>query len=245
MKYSDLTYENIGSDIHICLSKEHRFGTDAFLLANFSKARHKDKCADFCSGCGIIAFLLQKYFAPTKIYAIEIQEKAFDQINFSIEKSNLKNVEAYNTDLKSWKSPCELDIITCNPPYKIENTGIVSSDTAAKIARHEIMCTLDDVCKSAAKSLKFGGKLCICNRPERLCDIFFAMRNNGIEPKRIRFVQKKADTAPWLVLCEGNKGGKPFLTVEKPFLMQNFDGTESNEVKNLYSYTDEDTRSYF
>lgn len=163
----------------------------------------------------------------------------------SIEKSELENFEAYHSDLKSWKSPCELDIITCNPPYKMDNTGIKSNDDAAKIARHEVMCTLDDVCKSAAKSLKYGGKLCICNRPERLCDIICAMRNNGIEPKRIRFVQKKSNTEPWLVLCEGRKGGKPFLTVEKPFIMQYSDGSETDEVKKLYSCVNDSNHNCF
>lgn len=237
MKYNDLSYEKLSDDISVCVSSEHRFGTDAFLLANFSQARHKDITADFCSGNGIVALLLERDFSPKKIYALEIQKKAFDQIGLSIENSNIEKnkIIPVHCDLKEFKANEELDLITCNPPYKINGAGIKNNTESSSIARHEMLCTIDDVCKSASRNLKFGGRLCVCNRPERLCDIMVAMRENNLEPKRIRFVSKNKNTAPWLVLVEGRKGSKPFMKVEPQLYTQSDDGTGfSDELKAMY-----------
>lgn len=237
MKYNDLSYEKLSDDISVCVSSEHRFGTDAFLLANFSQARHKDITADFCSGNGIVALLLERDFSPEKIYALEIQKKAFDQIGLSIENSNIEKnkIIPVHCDLKEFKVNEELDLITCNPPYKADGSGIKNDTESSSIARHEMLCTIDDVCKSASRNLKFGGRLCVCNRPERLCDIMVAMRENNLEPKRIRFVSKNKNTAPWLVLVEGKKGSKPFMKVEPQLYTQSDDGTGfSDELKAMY-----------
>lgn len=232
--YDDFTFEKLGDEIEICISTEHRFGTDAFLLADFAKARHKDKVCDFCTGSGIVALLMHKNFKPTHIYALEIQKKAHEQLKLSLERSGIDSITPLLCDLKYWKSDKELDLITCNPPYNIDNTGAKNDSDAVSIARHEMMCTLDDVCTSAARNLRFGGRLCICNRTQRLCDIMVSMRNAGIEPKRVRFVSKNTETAPWLVLVEGRKGGKPFLQVEPALFTQGKDGDFSDEIKRIY-----------
>ena len=238
MNYTYFTFEKLSDKIQICISSEHRFGTDAFLLADFAKPRHKDLVCDFCTGSGIIALLMQKNFQPFHIDAVEIQEKAHEQLKISIEKSEITNVTAVLGDLKSYKSERELDLITCNPPYKISGTGAKNDSRAVSIARHEMMCTIDDVCVAAKKNLKFGGRLCICNRPERLCDIMTAMRSNGIEPKRVRFVSKNSRTAPWLILAEGRKGGNTFLQVEPQLYTQDENGEMSVELKRIYGQQD-------
>ena len=107
----------------------------------------------------------------------------------------------------------QLDLVTCNPPYKAYQAGIESQLTAQKIARHEVLCNIYDICRSAKRLLRFGGRLCICNRPERLADCMDAMRQNGIEPKRLQFVAKAPDAQPWLFLLEGRSGSNPFLNV--------------------------------
>lgn len=237
MQYNDLSFEKLSDKIVVCISDEHRFGTDAFLLADFAKARHKDIAADFCSGNGIAALLLERDYSPKRIYAIEIQKKAYDQLCLSAEKSGLKDkIIPVLGDLKDFKSNEELDLIICNPPYKADGAGIKNDVESSSIARHEMLCTIDDVCLSASRNLKFGGRLCVCNRPERLCDIMVAMRNNNLEPKRVRFVSKNKDTSPWLVLVEGKKGSKPFMKIEPQFYTQSEDGKEfSDELKALYS----------
>ena len=234
MNYSDFKFERLNDELSVCVSKDHRFGTDAFLLAYFSNARKKDIVCDFCSGNGIVALLLEKFYSPLKIYAAEIQDKAFCQLEESRQKSKLEKLFLFHGDIKDFKSSEELDLITCNPPYKISGTGIISETKADKIARHETLCTIDDVCRAASKNLKFGGRLCITNRPERLCDVLCAMRENGIEPKRIRFVSKEKGGAPWLMLAEGKKGAKPFMTVEKGFFVYGENGEYSEEMKQIY-----------
>lgn len=236
MEYNDLTFEQLGERYRVCISTEHRFGTDAFLLADFAGARHKDKCADLCTGSGIIALLLDKKYSPKKTYAVELQKKAYDQLVLSVEYSKAEqSVIPLNADLREWRCEEELDLITCNPPYKLNNTGAKNESEAISIARHELMCTIGDVCAAAKRNLKFGGRLCICNRPERLCDIISAMRENGIEPKRLRTVHKNPDCPPWLVLVEGKKGGKPFISIEKPLYVRSADGGISEEVQEIYT----------
>ncbi|MBE6836745.1 MAG: methyltransferase domain-containing protein [Ruminococcus sp.] len=232
--YNDFTFESLGDGFSICVSTEHRFGTDAFLLADFANPRKKDLVCDYCAGSGIIAVLMKRNNNPALIYAVEIQEKAVEQMKLTVEKSGIDNFEIVSGDLKDFRAEKELDLITCNPPYKINNTGAKNDSEAVSIARHEMLCTLDDVCKSAVKNLKFGGRLCICNRPERLCDIMVAMRNNKLEPKRVRFVSKTPNDAPWLVLVEGKKGGNPFLQVEKNLYIQDENGDYSEEMKRIY-----------
>lgn len=232
--YTDFTFEDLGQGIKICISDEHRFGTDAFLLADFANPRKKDYVCDLCTGSGIIALLMKRDNNPEYIDAVEIQKKAHEQLKITISESNLCGINAVLGDLKDYKAQKELDLITCNPPYKINDTGLKNDSDAVTIARHETMCSIDDVCKSAAKNLKFGGRLCICNRPERLCDCMIAMRQNGIEPKRVRFVSKRPDTAPWLFLLEGKKGSKPFMKVEPPLFILDENGENSPELMRIY-----------
>ena len=228
-----LTRERLGST-GLYISEKHRFGTDAFLLADLAAPRHKDAVADLCSGCGIVAAVMYERFRPKSITAVEIDREGTELFRRTIAESGLENVTAVCADLKEWRAERELDLITCNPPYFAEGAGFISP-TAAN-ARHELLCSIGDVCRAAKLSLKFGGRLCICNRPERLCDIITAMRTNGIEPKRIRFVAKDPDSAPWLVLAEGKKGGKPFLTVEKTLYTTAADGGFSEELRSCYVY---------
>ncbi len=114
---------------------------------------------------------------PQITYAVDIQEGAVEQLRLGLEKSETSGIVPICADLKElWEgAPLgQLDLVTCNPPYKVNNAGFQSVITAQKIARHEILCTIDDVCAAAQKLLKFGGRLCVCNRPERLSDVIFA-----------------------------------------------------------------------
>ena len=113
------------------------------------------------------------------------------------------------------------------------NAGFQSVITAQKIARHEIMCNIDDVCAAAEKLLKYGGRLCVCNRPERLSDVMAAMKAHNIEPKRLRMVSKSPEDAPWLFLIEGKKGSKSFMKIEPQLYIRSGDGF-SDELKRIY-----------
>lgn len=233
---SEFTFETLRNEIEICVSKEHKFGTDAFLLADFAAPRHKDKVCDLGTGCGIIPLLMFISFAPKIIYGVDIQEQAVKQFNITVEKNDLQNIFPICADLKKlWENAPlrQLDLVTCNPPYKAANAGIESCTDAQRIARHEILCNINDVCKAASKLLKFGGRLCICNRPERLADVISAMKGNDIEPKGLRFVSKTPSDPPWLFLIEGKKGGKPFMKVMPQLYINEGDGF-SEELLNIY-----------
>ena len=172
------------------------------------------------TGCGIIPLIMQREKPPKITYALDIQPLAIEQLRISLDKNKIDSIIPICADLKVlWDgAPLgQFSLVTCNPPYKAAKAGIESNLDAHKIARHEILCNIDDVCRAAAKLLKFGGRLCLCNRPERLSDVISAMKNNGIEPKRLRFVSKNPDTAPWLFLIEGKKGSKPFMKFCRSF----------------------------
>lgn len=243
MSENGYKFEKLTDKIYVCASSDHRFGTDAFLLADFSQYRQRDKVCDLGTGCGIISLIMQKHRPPQITYAVDIQEGAVEQLKLGIEKSGVSGIVPVCADLKElWEDAPkgQLDLVTCNPPYKVAGAGFESVITAQKIARHEIMCTIDDVCAAAEKLLKFGGRFCCCNRPERLSDVIFAMKSHNIEPKRLRFVSKNADEAPWLFLIEGKKGSKPFMQVEPQLYIRSGDGF-SDELQKIYD-TGKDTQ---
>ena len=215
------TMEQLAPDLSVCITRDHRFGTDAFLLSDFAAVRRKDLACDLGTGCGIIPLLWfrDRQQGPKMAYGVDIQPLA-----------DLSDLAALKEKLPFGS----FDLVTCNPPYKKAEHGILSSSDSDIIARHETMCSIDDVCAAAAKLLQFGGRLCICQRPERLLDVLEAMRRHKIEPKRVRFVQKRGDTAPWLFLAEGRKGGNRFLKVEAPLLIQDEQGDFSPELRRIY-----------
>ena len=228
-------FEPLGEKLKICVSDEHSFGTDAFLLSTFSSPKKTDVVYDLGTGCGIISMLWFRTVPPKKVYAVDIQEKAIEQLEITVKENELTDkIFPIRADLKQLKTIEQADLVVCNPPYNAAGAGIINELSAEQIARHEILCDIYDVTKTAAKLLKFGGRLCICQRPERLCDVIDAMKKSGIEPKRLRFVQKDSVSAPWLFLIEGKKGSKPFLSVEKPFIMTDNNGGYSDEAKKMY-----------
>ena len=235
---ADFNFEKLSEKIYVCASENHRFGTDAFLLADFSEYRKKDIVCDLGTGCGIIPLIMARGdMPPQRIYAVDIQENAIEQLNAGLEKSSdVDFIEPVCADMKDlWNNAPigKCSLVTCNPPYKATNAGMESLIPSQRIARHEIMCNIDDVCRAADRLLKFGGRLCICNRPERLADVITAMKNHHIEPKKIRFVSKNPNEAPWLFLIEGKKGSKPFLKIMPSLYTHN--GSEySDEMKRIY-----------
>lgn len=232
-----MRFENLSDTIKICVSDDHGFGTDAFLLTHFCGYKRKDLACDLGTGCGIIPLIMQRNAPPALTYAVDIQPNAIKQLHMSLEESRIDTIKPICADLKELWADAPLgkcSLVTCNPPYKAPDAGLQSISQAQRIARHEILCSIDDVCRAAAKLLKFGGRLCLCNRPERLSDVIFAMKNNGIEPKRLRMVSKNPDTAPWLFLIEGKKGSKPFMQVEPQMYVWSANGYTA-EMESIYA----------
>lgn len=233
----DEKIEPLGNNMHIVVSNSHTFGTDAILLASFASIKKKDVACDMGTGCGIIPLIWCKG-ETNSVTAIDIQKKAISQLTKSIELNKIVGrITPINCDLRQLKGTLSFgsfDLVTMNPPYKPVGTGIESISEAERIARHEVACNIDDAVSAAAKLLKFGGRFCMCHRPERLCDIIVSMRLGGIEVKRIRFVCEKQGKAPWLVLVEGKRGSKSSVTVEKNLIMHDESGAPSAEFRSMF-----------
>ncbi len=173
-------HEYLGGGITAVVSEAHSFGTDAVLLAHFASPGKWAVCCDLGSGCGIIPLLWCRHEGG-RITAVELQPLGVKQIEEAIELNSLSDrLTAVNADLRDLKGRVPFgcfDLVTMNPPYKASGAGIESSSAPDKIARHETMCSLSEVCAVAAKLLNFGGRFCVCIRPERLCELFCEMRS--------------------------------------------------------------------
>lgn len=218
--------------------KEFCFGVDAVLLANFPIVKKGSMVVDLGTGSGIIPVLIAAKTNAKKIIGVEIQSHLADMAKRSIVLNNLeKKVEILNEDLRKLTNHLEsssYDIITCNPPYKDKGSGITNCEDSKAIARHEIMCTLEDVISVSSKLLNFGGKLCMVHRPQRLADIICIMRKYKIEPKRLRFVYPNKSKAPSIILVEGSKGGSSELRVLEPLFIFDDNGNYSEEINQIY-----------
>ncbi|MBQ9946882.1 MAG: methyltransferase [Oscillospiraceae bacterium] len=221
------------------VSDDHRFGTDAFLLAYYAGVKPGSVVCDLCTGCGIIPLIFCKNVMPHLIYAMDIQEEAIELLQMSVEKNGLQNhLQPILGDLRDIPQNMiayeSVDIVTANPPYMTSGSGFEKESRPQAIARHELMCTVDDVCRAAGKLLKYGGLLKMCHRPERLSDVINAMRENKIEPKSITFVHNSILDKPWLFLITGKKGAKSGMIVEKPMILRNDDKSYTEEYSRLY-----------
>lgn len=221
------------------VSENHRFGTDAFLLAYYANVKPDSVVCDLCTGCGIIPLIFCKNIKPHLIYAMDIQKEAIDLLKMSVEKNHLENtLQPVLGDLRELNQTQigfeTVDIVTANPPYMTNGSGFEKLAKPQAIARHELMCTVDDVCRAAGKLLKYGGLLKMCHRPERLSDVLNSMRENKIEPKSITFVFNSIIDRPWLFLVTGKKGARSGMIVEKPMILRNDDKSYTEEYTRLY-----------
>ena len=214
------------------------FGVDAVLLANMASKTQSKKTLDMCSGNGIVALLLAGKTDTPDIYALEIQQKASQLARRSMEQNGLDGrVHVICGDLNNAHemfSRGEFDVITCNPPYMKNACGLTNENEAMRIARHEIACTLEQVVETAAYLLKPGGKLFLVHRPERLVDIFTSMRENRIEPKRMRMVHPSPKKKANIVLVEGAYMGGRDLKMLEPLYVYDENGRYTKEINDIY-----------
>lgn len=215
-----------------------KFGIDAVLLSYFANVKKKSEVIDLCTGTGIVPFLLMGKYAPKRIVGIEIQEEMVEMANRSSKFNKLDDkVKFINADLKDVNKMKELgrfDVLTVNPPYKLNDSGIINPEDKLAIARHEIKCKLEDVMATARILLKDNGRMFMVHRPDRLVDILTLMRQYKIEPKRIQMVQPSVDKAPNIVLVEGQRDGGTFLKWEKPIYVYDSMGNYSSEINMIY-----------
>jgi tRNA1Val (adenine37-N6)-methyltransferase len=201
------------------------FGIDSVLLSNFAKVKKNELVLDLGTGNGIIPILLSAKTLGRMFIGIEIQKECVDMANRSVIYNNLtsriKIMEGDIKDLSSHFDNMSFDVITTNPPYMPNGDGIICEYNAKSIARHELLCNLEDVISGSSKLLKNNGRFYMVHRPHRLVDILSLMRKYRIEPKLIKFVQASLDKQPNMVLIEGVKNGGAWLTVSEPLIIYN------------------------
>ncbi|MBQ8352320.1 MAG: methyltransferase [Clostridia bacterium] len=192
----------------------YRFTSDSVLLSRFAAVKKGEKIADFCAGSGIVAFhthALHIDKPPAQYTLFEMQAPLCNLAKKTIEYNGFTNFAVVNCRLQDIpKEYAErFSLILCNPPYERAGTGFDNADYEKAVCRKEITLTLAEIAKAAAKSLKYGGRLCMVHRADRLAELCYVLKGVGIEVKKLQFVAGRDGTKPYLVLLEGVKGGKP------------------------------------
>lgn len=216
------------------------FGMDAVLLSGFARVKQGEKVLDLGTGTGIIPILLEAKTDGEHFTGLEIQPESADMASRSVAYNDLQGkIDIVVGDIKDASQrfgASSFDVITTNPPYMIGQHGIKNDQDAKAIARHEILCDLDDILRESAKMLKPSGRFYMVHRPFRLAEIFSKMIEYRIEPKRMQLVYPFVDKEPNMVLIEGLRGGKSRITVEKPLIVYKEPGVYTDEIYDIYGY---------
>ncbi|MCR5055030.1 MAG: tRNA1(Val) (adenine(37)-N6)-methyltransferase [Lachnospiraceae bacterium] len=218
------------------------FGMDSVLLSHFvSEGKNTgSRILDLGTGNGIIPLLLSALMPGYEIKGLEIQEESVDQARRSVEMNGLSHrIEIVNGNIKDASNifgASSFDIVTVNPPYMIGGHGLKNPKDAKTIARHEILCTWEDIVGETKKLLPSKGKMYVVHRPFRLAEIISSLTAAGLEPKRMRLVYPAIDKEPNMVLIEAVRGGRSRITVEKPLIIYGEDGEYTKEVYELYGF---------
>lgn len=204
--------------------KRFCFGMDAVLLSDFAKVRTGEKVLDLGTGTGILPILLAGKTKGQHFTGLEIQPESAEMARRSVAYNHLEEkIEIVTGDIKEAGrlfQPAFFDVITVNPPYMADQCGIQNPQDAKAIARHEILCNLEDIFRESKKLLPEGkGRFYMVHRPVRLAEILLKMSQSHIEPKRIQLVHPYVDKEPVMVLIEGRSGARPGVRIEPPLIL--------------------------
>lgn len=216
------------------------FGMDAVLLSGFAAVKPGEQALDLGTGNGIIPILLEAKTEGEHFTGLEIQERNVDMACRSVALNHLEHkISVVQGDIKDASKlfgASSFHVVTSNPPYMTGHHGLTNPSEAKAIARHELLCTLEDVIREAAKLLPPKGRFYLVHRPFRLAEILCTMSQYGIEPKRMKLVYPFVDKEPNMVLLEGLRGGRPRMTVEKPLIVYERPGVYTREIYDIYGY---------
>lgn len=216
------------------------FGMDAVLLSGFAQVKEGELALDLGTGTGIIPILLAGKTNGKHFTGLEISATSADMARRSVAINDLEQrIRIIQGDIKEAGelfTPASFDVITSNPPYMIGQHGLVNPDIEKAAARHEILCTLDDVVRAAARLVRPGGRFYMVHRPFRLAEIIRTLSEYKMEPKRMQLVYPYVDKEPNMVLIEAVRGGKPRMTVEKPLIVYEKPGVYTPEITGIYGY---------
>ena len=216
------------------------FGMDAVLLSGYAAVKEGETALDLGTGNGIIPILLEAKTKGKHFTGLEIQEESADMARRSVALNGLEEkIKIITGDIKEAGEMFEaasFDVITSNPPYMIGQPGLVNPDSPKAIARHELLCTLEDIIRVSARLLRTGGRFYLVHRPFRLAEIMAALVKYRLEPKRMRLVYPFVDKEPNMVLLEALRGGNSRIRVEKPLIVYKEQGVYTDEIYDIYGY---------
>ncbi|HIU02455.1 MAG TPA: tRNA1(Val) (adenine(37)-N6)-methyltransferase [Candidatus Onthocola gallistercoris] len=216
------------------------FGMDAVLLSGFAQVRKNETALDLGTGTGIIPILLKAKTEGKHFTGLEIQEESADMARRSVGYNGLdKDIDIVTGDIKEASGLFPLssfDVVTCNPPYMTDCHGLKNPEEPKAIARHEILCTLEDVVREAGRLVRPGGRFYMVHRPFRLVEIFDVMTRYKLEPKRMKLVYPFINKEPNMVLIEAVRGGRSRLKVEAPLIVYKAPGVYTDEIYDIYGY---------
>ena len=216
------------------------FGMDAVLLAGFVGVKPGERVIDLGTGTGIIPILLEGRHGGDQYTGLEIQEEMADMAARSVALNGLEDkISIVQGDINGAARRFGLssfDVVTCNPPYMRGSHGLKNPQAPKAIARHEVLCTLEDVVREAAGLLRPGGRFYMVHRPRRLSEIMAAFHRWHLEPKRMKLVHPFVDREANMVLLEAVRGGGVMMKVEAPVIVFQAPGVYSREIRDVYGY---------
>lgn len=216
------------------------FGMDAVLLSGFAKVKLGEKVLDMGTGTGIIPILLEAKSQGKHFTGLEIQKESADMARRSVAYNHLEDkISIVEGDIKEADrlfALASFDVITCNPPYMTGNHGLLNPNMPKAIARHELLCTFEDVARQAERLLKPGGRFYLVHRPFRLAELIITLSKYHLEPKRMKMVHPFLDKEPNMVLIEAMRGARPRITVEAPLIVYKEPGVYTDEIYDIYGY---------
>ena len=199
------------------------FGTDALLLAAYMQGKPKAKALEIGGGSGIISLLCLAREKFAYADCVEIQPAYAQLIERNIRLNHMEDrMRAHCADIRDYAADTmrrgTVDIVFANPPY-MHTGGAANKEDEKNIARHEIHGGIADFCHAAQLLLRYGGKFYCVYRPDRMLDLFCAMRENKLEPKRMTLVHATKNSTPSMMLVEAMSGGKSGLRVTRPLIL--------------------------
>jgi len=216
------------------------FGMDAVLLSGFARVNPGDRVIDLGTGTGIIPILLEAKYDGEHYTGLEIQEEMAEMAARSVRLNGLEEkIDIVKGDICRARERLGLavfDVVTCNPPYMNDAHGLKNPELPKAIARHEVLCTLEDVVRESAGILKPGGHFFMVHRPHRLIEIISTLVKYKLEPKRMKMVHPFVDKDANMVLIEAVRGGKSMIKVEPPLVVYRDVGVYTDEVYQIYGY---------
>ena len=211
--------------------------TDSVLLAHFAAGVRARTIFDLGCGAGVLTVLLHVSHPSAEIGGIELLQEAAALCRENLAANGFSAEGIVTGDLRDRSALPKaggIDLVVSNPPYFAAGRGYSAPEEGRATAREERNCTLDELCAAAAYLARWGGAFALVHRPERLSEVFCALTAHGLEPKRLRLVQHRAAAAPNLALIEARRGGRPGLKLEAPLLLTEADGSDTEEVKQIY-----------